>query len=223
MMANTVAMRGRMLSEHWGARMNPMPSRFAVRRAVAVAFLAAAAVGIALPASAHAALTASDPADGATVTELSTVRLEFSEELLEIGNSITVMDGAGASQDLTVTLAEPNVLEAPVTSLAPGAITISWRNASVDGHTEEGELHVTLDAPAAPETPSPSASPGLTIMPVDVSSPSPSPSAVAVDGGSGVSPWLFALLGLLVVGGAAAAIIAATRRPPYEDQTPSEN
>ena len=46
---------------------------------------------------------------------------------------------------------------------------------------------------------------------------------MAVDAGSDVSPWLFALMGLLVIGGAAAALIAATRRPPLEDQTPSED
>ncbi len=174
---------------------------------------------IALPASAHAELTGSDPADGATVAELSTVRLEFSEELLEIGNSITVTDGAGATQDLTVTLAEPTVLEAPVGPLAPGDITIAWRNASVDGHTEEGELHVTLSAPVASVTPSatPSASPSPSpsVTPTDAPSPSPSPSAVAVADDNGVSPWLFGLLGLLVIGGAGAAIIAATRRPPH--------
>ena len=140
-----------------------MPSRFVVRRALAAAVLAAVGVGVAIPASAHAELTASNPADGATVSELSSVRLEFSEELLDIGNSITVTDGAGASQDLAVTRTDPTVLEAPVAALAPGAITIAWRNASVDGHTEEGELHVTLAAPAvAPSaTPSTSASPGL--------------------------------------------------------------
>ena len=119
-----------------------MPVRPALRRALATLTLAGAALAVALPASAHAELVDSDPADGSTVATLDTIRLEFSEELLDIGNSITVTDGSGAIQDLEVTLSEPTVLEAPVGGLAPGEITIAWRNASVDGHTEEGELHV---------------------------------------------------------------------------------
>jgi len=197
------------------ARMVAMPSHTFVRRAIAALAVTGALVTVALPASAHAELVASNPVDGSTVTELATVRLEFSEELLEIGNSITVTDGAGVEHELEVTLAEPTVLEAPVSGIAPGDITVSWRNASVDGHTEEGELHVTLAAPSpnptptvtitAPESPSPSAAPSL------------SPSAEAEPAPGGVSTWMWAILGLVVIGGAGAAIVAATRRPPYED------
>ncbi|MGC4174982.1 copper resistance CopC family protein [Demequina sp.] len=201
-----------------------MPVTQFSRRALAVAALTFAAAAFAVPASAHAELVSSDPVDGSSVTELSSIRLEFSEELLEIGNSITVTDGLGATQELEVTLAEPTVLEAPVTDLAPGEITIAWRNASVDGHAEEGEIHVDLVAPL----PSPSASPTPTVTvtatesasPTPSATPSVSPSAEAVEETGGVSPWLWGILGLLVIGGAAAALIAATRKPPTG--TPSE-
>lgn len=195
--------------------MGAMSARTSLVRALAIAVLGSAIVAVSLPASAHAELVSSDPADGATVTELTSVHLEFSEELLEIGNSIKVTDGTGATQDLTVTLAEPTVLEAPVGALAPGDITIAWRNASVDGHTEEGELHVTLEAAAPSSSPDPTPSGILTA--VGDATPVASPNEIApIDSGSGVSPWLWGILGLVVIGGAAAAIIAATRRPPTE-------
>jgi len=203
--------------------MNTMPSPTSLRRALAVAVLGAALVAVALPASAHADLVSSDPAEGATVSELTSVRLEFSEELLDIGNSITVTDGAGATQELAVSHPDPAVLEAPVGDLAAGNITIAWRNASVDGHTEEGELHVTLEAavaqpsstPTAAPTATPSADPSPQAVLTESAAPSPNASPTAmVAAESGPSPWLWGLLGLVVLGGAGAAIVAATRRPP---------
>jgi methionine-rich copper-binding protein CopC len=198
-----------------------MPTLSRLRRAVTVLALAGAALVIAQAASAHADLVSSDPADGATVAALDSVRLEFSEELLEIGNSITITDGAGATHELEVTLAEPSVLEAVATDIAPGEVTIAWRNASVDGHTEEGELVVTLEAPAASPSaspsPSPTPSPTATAQ-APVATPSATPSDDATAVGAGVSPWLWGALGLAVIGGSAAAVIAATRRPRlYED------
>ena len=197
-----------------------MTPRLAIRRAVAISVLGGALLALAIPASAHAELVSSTPADGATVTSLTSVRLEFSEELLEIGNSITVTDSAGVSHELVVTRPEPTVLEAPVGVLGTGEVTIAWRNASVDGHTEEGELHVTL----APPSPSPSATsaaqPGsvATLTAIAATPTAIAPSAIAaVESGSGANPWLWALLGLVVIGGTAAAIIAATRRPPHEE------
>lgn len=203
-----------------------MPSQLIRFRALAALVLAAAALAIALPASAHAELVSSTPEDGATLTELTSVHLEFSEDLLDIGNSITVTDGAGA-HDLTVTV-EGATLDAPVSGLVPGAITIAWRNASVDGHTEEGELHVTLSAPSP--SPSPTPTPTVTVTatatpaPSASLTPSASPTATPVDdSGSGVSPWLWGLLGLVVIGGTGAAIVAATRRPPTPPTPPTES
>ena len=195
-----------------------MSSLTLARRALGAGVVAAVLAAVAAPAFAHSNLISSDPADGATVESLETIRLEFSEDLLEIGNSITVVDAAGAPIELEVTRPQDNVLEASVPAIAPGALTIEWRNASVDGHTEEGELHVTLLAPA----PEPSPTPTVTVTETASPSPSvtPSPSASpSIEGelSTGVNPWVWGLLGLVVIGGAAAALIAATRRPPSED------
>jgi methionine-rich copper-binding protein CopC len=189
-----------------------------LRRALAVAVVTGALAAVALPASAHAELISSDPADGATVAELTSIHFEFSEDLLEIGNSVVVTDGDGVQHDADLTYPESNQIDAAVTDIAPGDVTIAWRNASVDGHTEEGELHVTLVA----ASPSPSASPTPTVTVTatataePVATPSASPTADGASGGSGMPAWIWALLGLIVIGGAAAALIAATRKPPTE-------
>ena len=189
-------------------------------RAFAILVVTGALAATANPAQAHGELVSSNPADGASLTELASVRLEFSEELLDIGNSVTVTDSSGAVQDLVLTYPQPNAIEAPVAAVAPGAVTIAWRNASVDGHSEEGELHVTVETPVATQAPDASPSAQLTLI-----SAAPSPSITAVPTAvapAGPNPWVIAVLGLLIIGGAAAAIIAATRRQPGEAPGPSE-
>ena len=209
-----------MSGEPLDARMGDMSSSRYLRRAVVVSLLAGAFAAVALPASAHAELVSSDPADGSTVNELATIHFEFSEDLLDIGNSVVVSGGDGVKQDAVLTYPKANQIDAAVTGVAPGAVTISWRNASVDGHTEEGVLHVTLLAPSP--SPSPTPTPTVTVTATATPSasvtPSVSPTAVPADGStSGVSPWLWALLGLVVIGGTAAALVASTRRPPHEE------
>jgi len=194
-----------------------MPSRSVSLRAFAALALAAAFAAIALPASAHAELVSSDPADGATVPELTTIHLEFSEDLLEIGNSVTVTDGTGTEHEATLTFPEPNQIDAAVTDIAPGAATIAWRNASVDGHTEEGTIAVMVLAPS----PSPSPTPTVTVTATATPSPSPSatPSASAeaepTPASGGLPIWIWIALGVLAIA-AIAAVVAATRKSPAE-------
>ncbi len=197
-----------------------MPSYALIRRVLGVGLVAVLLAAVAAPASAHSSLLSSDPEDGATVDTLDTIRLEFSEDLLEIGNSITIVDGAGEKVKLDVTRPKDNVLKAEVPALAPGELTITWRNASVDGHTEKGEFTVTLLAPPPEPSPTPSPTPSETAAPSPTPVPSPSVTPTAETGqdeDGGVSPWLFGALGLVVIGGAAAALIAATRRPASGD------
>ena len=184
-------------------------------RAIAVLAVSGAIAMSAIPAQAHGELVSSNPTDGATVAALNSIRLEFSEELLEIGNSVAVTDSAGVVQDLVLAYPQPNVIEAPVGAVAPGAVTIAWRSASVDGHTEEGQLHVMLEATAA--------TPGATAtLTATATSPDPLPSAAVTSvEPAGPNPWLLATLGLVLIGGAAAAIIAATRRQPGEAPGPA--
>ena len=121
-----------------------------LRRAAVAIAIAGALSALSSAAEAHGELISSTPADGAALADLPSVRLEFSEDLLDIGNSVQEFtDSTGAAQDLVLSYPQPNVIEAPVNQVASGPVVIDWRNASVDGHTEEGQLHVTVEAAAA--------------------------------------------------------------------------
>lgn len=114
-----------------------MPIPPAVRRmtASAVGALAvlAAVVLLAGPAAAHAMMTGTSPEAGATVTELDTVVLEFSEPVGFAQVQVTGPDGepveggAPVEQGRTVELPLPPALE-------PGAYTVAFRVTSDDGH-----------------------------------------------------------------------------------------
>lgn len=130
------------------------------------ALLALAAVG---STSAHADLVSSTPADGARLDEApAQVTLVFSEELLADGNVITVTDATGAQVDrgdTTLDLNDPKRVTLFVTlrsGLGAGAYTVSWKNASADGHSEEGSFGFTIGAASAPTTPAalPATGPG---------------------------------------------------------------
>lgn len=113
------------------------------------------------PTLAHADLVSSDPADGARLAAApATITLVFSEELKPEGNLITVSDAGGAqvdAGDTTLDLNDPNRATLTVSlrsGLGNGTYTVSWKNASTDGHAEEGTLSFTVGAAAA-------AAPGL--------------------------------------------------------------
>jgi methionine-rich copper-binding protein CopC len=122
-----------------------------------------AAVGVA---SAHADLVSSTPADGAVLDAApARIVLVFSEELSADGNLITVTDASGARADAGDTAldtgdAERKTLTISLNAgLGDGAYTVSWKNASTDGHSEEGTLSFTVGAPAATTTAAPAAMP----------------------------------------------------------------
>lgn len=130
------------------------------RRAVAALLLAAAAVAIVLgtgaPASAHASLIRSDPAQGAVVdTAPDTVRFTFTESVAAVPEGIRVLDAEGApvassataaGEELAVTIDEP---------VAEGTLVVLWRVVSADGHPVSGSLTFSVGAPSDDATPPP--------------------------------------------------------------------
>ncbi|MDQ1123804.1 copper resistance CopC family protein [Microbacterium trichothecenolyticum] len=118
----------------------------AVVRALAVgAIVVAAVTGGAQAASAHDSLVATSPADGASVSSLSEVTLDFSANLLgyDGGNIVIVLgpDGRHYETDC-VGLAGPT-LTVPVALGAPGTYTVEWRAVSSDGHPVSGTFAFT--------------------------------------------------------------------------------
>ncbi|MHA7957357.1 FixH family protein [Streptomyces sp. L500] len=143
-----------------------MRTRTAVRRAVRrgvplpgallVAFLAALLGTLTLgagTASAHAALTATDPADGSVVPSApARVTLTFSEGVLLSPDSVRVLDPRGERVDAgrpqhdggrsgTATVA----LRA---GIADGTYTVAWQAVSADSHPVAGAFTFSVGAPS---------------------------------------------------------------------------
>ncbi|MEU9760001.1 copper resistance protein CopC [Streptomyces sp. NPDC047985] len=141
----------------------PSPSLSAMRRPLAAAALLAALVsmvfglllGGAGPASAHAALTRSDPQDGAVVdTAPQDIKLSFSESVALGDDSIKVLDPSGKRAD---TGAAPQDLmcgstmeySVPLRSGLPnGTYTVAWQAVSADSHPISGAFTFSVGAPS---------------------------------------------------------------------------
>ncbi|PSK71286.1 hypothetical protein C6W96_18010 [Streptomyces sp. CS149] len=137
----------------------PSPIRRPLAAAALLATLAALVFGLLLagagPASAHAALTGSDPSDGAVVdTAPKEVTLSFSEAVSVGDDSIRVLDPSGKRAD---TEAEPRDLSEGGTvrygvslhsGLPDGTYTVAWQAISADSHPISGAFTFSIGAPS---------------------------------------------------------------------------
>ncbi|MFF9069369.1 copper resistance CopC/CopD family protein [Streptomyces sp. NPDC014891] len=120
--------------------------------------LAAALLGTLLagaaPASAHAALTASDPKDGAVVaTAPKEVNLTFSEQVAMSTDSIRVLDPAGRRADTgeILDLCSGSIVRYGVAlraGLPDGTYTVAWQAVSADSHPVAGAFTFSIGAPS---------------------------------------------------------------------------
>ncbi|MEU0620702.1 copper resistance protein CopC [Streptomyces rubiginosohelvolus] len=134
-----------------------------IRRPLAAAALLTALVSLVFglllagagPASAHAALTGSDPADGVVVdTAPKEVTLSFSEAIAVGDDSIRVLDPSGKRAD---TDTEPKDLSEGSTvrygvalhsGLPDGTYTVAWQAISADSHPISGAFTFSIGAPS---------------------------------------------------------------------------
>lgn len=141
----------------------PTPSVSPMRRPLAAAALLAVFVGTVFglllggagPASAHAALTGSDPQDGAVVaTAPKEVTLTFSEQVAMGDGSVRVLDPSGKRADAG---AEPRNLGTGSTvkygvplhaGLPDGTYTVAWQAVSADSHPVSGAFTFSIGAPS---------------------------------------------------------------------------
>ncbi|WP_405898823.1 copper resistance protein CopC [Streptomyces sp. NBC_00727] len=139
----------------------PPPS--ALRRPLTAAGLLTALLGavfglllaVAAPASAHAALTGSDPQDGAVVaTAPQQVTLTFSEQVALGADSIRVLAPSGKRAD---TNTAPRDLHSGSTvkygvalrgGLPDGTYTVAWQAVSADSHPVSGAFTFSIGAPS---------------------------------------------------------------------------
>ncbi|MGW4232428.1 copper resistance CopC/CopD family protein [Streptomyces sp. NPDC004980] len=106
------------------------------------------------PASAHAALTGSDPQDGAVVaTAPKEVTLTFSEQIAMGDGSIRVLDPSGKRADTGAPrdLTSGGAVRYGITlhgGLPDGTYTVAWQAVSVDSHPVAGAFTFSVGAPS---------------------------------------------------------------------------
>ncbi len=111
------------------------------------------------PADAHALLEASEPADGATLTEApSEIVLRFTEAPEPALSSIVLLDTTGAELDVggaDAASSDPRALSVSSPPLEQGVYTVTWRTVSqVDGHPSGGAFAFGVGVSPAGVTPS---------------------------------------------------------------------
>ncbi|WP_328969628.1 copper resistance CopC/CopD family protein [Streptomyces sp. NBC_00239] len=132
----------------------PAPAAPLLRLLLVLAALLGTLLAAAAPASAHAALTASDPKDGAVVaTGPAQVSLSFSEQVALGDDSIRVMDPAGKRVDTGElrNLCEGSLVKHAVvlhSGLPNGTYTVAWQAVSADSHPISGAFTFSIGAPS---------------------------------------------------------------------------
>jgi copper transport protein len=165
-----------------------------VRRAGVLAIAVGALLALwAGPASAHALVKSSDPADGATVAQSpSRVRIVFTERPDVKLTFIHVLNSSGTAMEQGPARAVPGQADAvdqPVPTLPKGVYTVTWRTVSRDdGHVTAGSFSFGVGVKVPPGQAKPA---GTT---------TPSPTALAVIGRWAFYWGLAILLGASVAG-----------------------
>jgi copper transport protein len=121
-----------------------------IRRALTAAVLAGLLVGAAAaPASAHASLVSSDPAEGAVLEEApDTVTLTFDEPVSVVDDGIQAYDATGESLDIDAGARDEVVTADLPGGLDDGTYIVAWRVVSSDGHPIAGSLTFHVGAPS---------------------------------------------------------------------------
>ncbi|MEU5151058.1 copper resistance protein CopC [Streptomyces yangpuensis] len=134
-----------------------LATAFLPRLALVLAALLATLFTVASPATAHAALTASDPTDGAVVAMApAQVSLSFSEQVAMGDDSIRVLDPQGRRVDTGELrdMCSGNTVRygtALHSGLPNGTYTVAWQAVSADSHPISGAFTFSIGAPSATE------------------------------------------------------------------------
>lgn len=181
--------------------------RRALGAALAAVLTLAAALAFAAPASAHTALTGSNPKEGATVAPPSEIVLTFANPVtlpqVVVTDESDVRHETGEPQSV-----DNDVTQALKAPLPNGEYTVGWRAVSPDGHPISGTFEFTVEG-AAPSSPAAGAGAGASAEPsaaAPAPAPASSPASSSEPEGTSAS-WLWVGLGALavalVVGGVA--------------------
>jgi copper transport protein len=124
-----------------------------VRRApafvLAVLVAVLTVVGVAGPASAHATLVSTDPAEGAVLpTAPGQVRFTFDEPVQLVPDGLLAFDADGRRVGIDPSAQGVTVTGRLTDDLAGGTYVITWRVVSADGHPIAGSLTFHVGAPS---------------------------------------------------------------------------
>ena len=130
------------------------------RRSSVTAVLALAFVVLmARPAAAHTDLESTTPAAGATVEQLRTIDLRFSENVVLEVSHVYLKDAAGYLDlaPLSHIDGDPASVRAPVPALGDGSYEVTWHALAEDGDPAQGTFTLTIAAPVIPAPAAPPA------------------------------------------------------------------
>ena len=126
-----------------------------IGRALTAVLLAGLLVGsAAAPASAHASLVSSDPAEGEVLPQApDVVTLTFDEPVAVVEDGIKAYDAAGDPVDVDAGARDEVVTADLPDDLADGTYVVAWRVVSSDGHPIAGSLTFHIGAPSESVSP----------------------------------------------------------------------
>ena len=108
-----------------------------------------ALAGLSPPATAHAIISDSSPAAGATVTGPDIpMSLRYNSRIDAERSRLTLIGPDGKSTPLPLAPSPaPDILAAKATGLAPGDYRLRWQVLAVDGHITRGDIPFHVAAP----------------------------------------------------------------------------
>ncbi|SDD84475.1 hypothetical protein SAMN05216270_10890 [Glycomyces harbinensis] len=200
-----------------------------MKRAVALLLAAAGggalALGLAAPASAHAALTGTDPEDGAVLPEApASVSATFSENLDGPSTEIAVTDPAGAVVDVPDPTFDGDTFTQAMLYTEPGTYTVAFRVISEDGHRVDDKLEFTVEAipeglyATGSEPTAEASSDAATSAAPSAASESPATGAAESEDSNTGATLAAILLGLLVVVGGGVILVKTVGRKQHHDE-----
>jgi len=146
------------------------------------------------PAFAHDTEVATQPADGAVLTEPpARVVIEFDARIMDVGEALVVRSADGVVVSTGTPVVEGRALSTAVrTDVPAGTFTVAYRIVSQDGHPLSSTFsYVVAGDPTASASPVPAPSPAP-------SAPSPAATAVAPSG-SDDPPYVLIAVGIAVL------------------------